>query len=57
VKCKSLRQIISYRVGQDKQGGHKIGASKERAQSNPGTRPGWTYLRSAARDSRLSTCV
>ncbi len=54
VKYEPLRQITSYWVGQDRQGGHKIGACKERAQSNPRTRPGWTYSRGAARDSGAS---
>ncbi len=47
-------QITSCWVGQDKQGGYKIGASWERAQSNPRTRPGWTYSRGAARNSHSS---
>jgi hypothetical protein len=41
-------------VGQDKQCGYKIGVSWQRAQSNPWTRPGWTYSRDAAGDSRSS---
>ncbi len=47
-------QITSWWVGQDKQGGYKIGASWPMVQSNPRTRPGWTYSRGAARDSRSS---
>jgi hypothetical protein len=49
-----LRHTTSGLVSQDKQGGHKIGASKERAQSNLRMKPGWTYSRGAARDSRSS---
>jgi hypothetical protein len=54
VNYELLGQTKSCWVGQDKQGGHKIGASKERAQSNLRTRPGWTYSRGAAGDSRSS---
>jgi hypothetical protein len=54
VKYKWLGQTTSCWVGQDKQGGHNIGVSWERAQSNQMARPGWTFLRGAARDSRSS---
>jgi hypothetical protein len=40
--------------GPDKQGGYKLGVHWERAQSNPRTRPGWTYSQGATRDSRSS---
>jgi hypothetical protein len=46
-----LRSTMKPTYGQDKQVGHKISVSKERAQSNSRTRPGWTYSRGAARDS------
>jgi hypothetical protein len=51
VKYDLLEQIISCWVGQDKQGGHKIGVSWKRDQSNLRTSPGWTYSRGASRDS------
>ncbi len=54
MKYESLGQITNCWVGQDKQGRYKIGLSWQRAQSNPRTRPGWTYCRGAARDSRSS---
>ncbi len=54
MKYESLGQTTSCWVDQDKQVGHKISVSKERAQSNSRTRPGWTYLRGAARNSRSS---
>jgi hypothetical protein len=53
-KYETLRQTTSCWVGQDKQEGHKIGASKERVQYNPRMRPGWMYSQGAARDSRSS---
>jgi hypothetical protein len=43
VKYEWLGQTTSCWVGQDKQVGHKISVSNEWAQSNPRTRPGWTY--------------
>ncbi len=51
-KYESLGQTTSCWVGQNKQGGYEIGESWERAQSKLRTRPGWTYSRGAARDSR-----
>jgi hypothetical protein len=54
VKYESLERITSCLVGQDKQEGHKIGASWWRAQSNPRTRPGWIYSQGSARDSHSS---
>jgi hypothetical protein len=54
VKYESLGKITSCWVGQDKQDGYKIGVSRERAQFNSRTRPGWTYSQGAARDKRLS---
>jgi hypothetical protein len=54
VKYETLGHITSCWVGQNKQGGHKIGVSWQRARSNPRTRPGWTYSQGAARDSRSS---
>jgi hypothetical protein len=54
VKYESLGRTKSCWVGQDKQGGHKIGVSWERAQSNLRTRPGWTDSRGAAGDRHSS---
>jgi hypothetical protein len=54
VKNESLGQITSCWVGQDKQGRYNIEESWKRAQSNSRTKPGWTYSRGAARDSRSS---
>jgi hypothetical protein len=54
VKHESLGQITSCWVGQDKQDRYKIGVNWQRAQSNLRKRPGWTYSRGAARDSRSS---
>jgi hypothetical protein len=51
VKYESLGRIPSCWVGQDKQGGYKIGVNWQRAQSNPRTRPRWTYSLGAARES------
>ncbi len=55
MKYESLEQITSYWVGQDKQGGYKIGASWQRVQSDPRTRPGCSYSGGAARDSH--SCI
>jgi hypothetical protein len=54
VKYESLGQITSYWVGQDKQGGYKIGASWQGAKSNPRMWPRWTYSQDAASDRRSS---
>jgi hypothetical protein len=51
VKHESLGQITSCWVGQDKQGRNYMEVSRQRAQFNTKTRPEWTYLRGAARDS------
>jgi hypothetical protein len=48
VKYGILGRITSCWVGQDKQGRYNIEESWQRAQSNPRTRPEWTYLRGAA---------
>jgi hypothetical protein len=53
-EIKSLGPITSCWVGQNKQGGYKIGVIWQRAQSNPRMRPGWTYSQGAARDSHSS---
>jgi hypothetical protein len=59
VKYGSLEQTTSCWVGQEKQVGHKISVRKERAQSNSRTRPGWTYSRGAAGNSRpsMNKCI
>ncbi len=54
MKYESLGQTTICWVGQDKQGGYNIEESWRRAQSNPRMRPGWTYLRGPARNSRSS---
>jgi hypothetical protein len=54
VKYESLGQITSCWVGNDKQGGYKIGVGWQRAQLNLRRRPGWTHSRGATRDSRSS---
>ncbi len=54
MKYKSLGQITSCWVGQDKQERHNIEESWKRSQFNPRSRPEWMYSRGAAKDSRSS---
>jgi hypothetical protein len=54
VKYELLGRITSCWVGQDKQGRYNMEGSWQEAQSNPRTRPEWTYLRGASRDSHPS---
>ncbi len=54
MKYESLGQITSCWVGQDKQGRYNMKESWQEAQSNPRTRPEWTYSQGASRDSRSS---
>jgi hypothetical protein len=54
VKYESLEQTTSCWVGQDKYGRYNMEESWQEAQSNTRTRPGWTYLGGASRDSHSS---
>ncbi len=54
MKYELLRQTTSYWVGQYKQGRYDMEGSWQEAQSNPRTRPRWTYSRGASRSSHSS---
>ncbi len=54
MKYVSMGRTTRCWVGQDKHGRNNMEEIWQEAQSNPRTRPGWTYLRGASRDSRSS---
>jgi hypothetical protein len=54
VKYEPLEQTTSCWVGQDKYRRYNMEESWQEAQSDPRTRPGWTYLRGASRNSHSS---
>ncbi len=54
MKYELLGRITSCWMGKDKQGRYNTEGSWQEAQSDPRTRPGWTYSRGASRDRRSS---
>ncbi len=54
MKYELLEQSKSCWVGQDKYRRHNIEESWQEAQSNPRTRPAWTWSRGSSRNSRSS---